>query len=543
MNHRWLMFPGAISFITKTSSKTLNLKMTFGIIPAAAGAVPSALHHALMVGRGGASIIAASGAISLADPVVSALRGGGSEGVSKPDKKFQITAEGKSVLWMAIAMSLHYLGYSFARPITVALFTSSSTGYPGVPGAYPFTMAFVSPLSLLLLLGYGRILEKNGPRIALKRTSLLCSVAIVMASALVEVTQRSGLSFWGIPAMKFLTGPLYLFRESYVQLITSQYWSFMASVLTPNQSAKWFAPIAGLTSISSAAGGMAVSGLTKKLKLSGTLACTGLALFSSIFATEAAYSIAEANGFSPHSNHIKKSSNTNRKKKVEKKVGMVEQATTLFARVPVLRALFWEILASQGLATLLNVCFVQSLGAAITDDTERAGWVGKFYALINLFSMSLQFGVLPMLMQILEPKDLWRSIPIMSLACITFQSLQHDPSLYVVSLSLLVMKVLEYSVRRMLDEMVYVPLDFESRFVGKEVIGVFGYRFGKSLMSLSLSGLTSAFGNFSLRQLSMFCQLAGLGWAKAAWDLSALVPTRKEAQDDYMSSVKKSKKY
>lgn len=512
-------------------------------IASAAGPAPTALGQALMIGRGGASIVAASGAVSLVDPVVTALRGGGGSSkkeVSKSAKELKITSEGKSVLCMAIAMSLHYLGYSFARPITVALFTSASTGYPGVPGAYPFTMAFVSPLSLLLLMGYGKVLDKNGPRIALKRTSFLCSLAILFAAGVVELTQRSDLAIYGIPAMKFVTGPLYLFRESYVQLITSQYWSFMASVLTPNQSAKWFAPIAGLTSISSAVGGLAVSGLTKKLKLSGTLACTGLALWCSIFATEKAYSIAEANGFSPEG-HVKKAhaAKSKKGKTTVEKTGMVEKATKLFARVPVLRALFLEILSSQGLATLLNVCFVQSLGKSISDDTVRAGWIGNFYALINIFSMTLQFGVLPFLMQIIEPKDLWRAIPVISLACITYQTIQHDPTLNIVSLSLLVMKVLEYSARRMLDEMVYVPLDFESRFVGKEVIGVFGYRFGKSLMSLSLSGLTSAVGNLSLRQLSFLSQLAGLGWAKTAWDLSALVPTRKEAQDSYVTSHKK----
>jgi len=354
-------------------------------------AAPSALNQALLVGRGGATILAASGAASLIDPAIRAIRGGGQKKESKEAFKFEFTEKGKSVLCMAIAMSLHYLGYSFARPITVALFTSASTGYPGVPGAYPFTMAFVSPLSLILLLGYGRILEKDGPRRALKKTSFLCSIAILMSAGLMEALQRSGVAFWGIPAMKFITGPLYLFRESYVQLVTSQYWSFMASVLTPNQSAKWFAPIAGLTSISSAAGGMAVSGLTKKLKLSGTLACTGLALLSSIVFTEQAYTIAEANSFSPE--HILPKKSKSKMKAAEKngkKDGLVDNAKQLFARVPVLRALFVEILASQGLATLLNVCFVQSLGKSIPDDTERAGWVGNFYALINLFSMTLQ---------------------------------------------------------------------------------------------------------------------------------------------------------
>jgi len=123
----------------------------------------------------------------------------------------------------------------------------------------------------------------------------------------------------------------------------------------------------------------------------------------------------------------------------------------------------------------------------------------------------------------------------------TFQAFQENPSLYIVSGSLLVMKVLEYSARRMLDEMVYVPLDFESRFVGKEIIGVFGYRLGKSLMSLSLSALTSAFGNFNLQQLSIFCDIAALAWAKAAWNLSSLVPTRKEAQETYTAAKKKNR--
>jgi ATP/ADP translocase len=432
------------------------------------------------------------------------------------------------------------LGYSIARPITVALFTSKATGYPGSPAAFPFANAFVSPVSLFLLLQYGQVLEKYGPRGALSRSTLGCAMAIFLAAVGIEWTQQSGASLWGIPATKFISGPLFVFRESYVQLLTSQYWSFMASVLTPNQSAKWFAPIAGLTSISSVIGGIAVSILSKRLNLSGALACTALALLISLYATGSAYSIAEANGFSPERQQTKKEKGMKRTGKVlEKHEGLVEKATRLFARVPVLRALFVEILASQGLATLLNVCFVSSVGANIPDDNIRAGWVGNFYALINVFTMMLQFGVLPLLMQYIEPKDLWRFTPLISLAFTTYQACQKNPSLYAISASLLVMKVSEYSARRMLDEMVYVPLDFESRFVGKEIIGVFGYRFGKSLISLSLSGLTSIFGQFNLQSLSVLSDVVALAWAKTAWDLSSLVPTRKEAQDTYEKQSRK----
>ena len=81
---------------------------------------------------------------------------------------------------------------------------------------------------------------------------------------------------------------------------------------------------------------------------------------------------------------------------------------------------------------------------------------------------------------------------------------------------------------------VYVPLDYESRYVGKEVIGVFGYRFGKSGMSLALSALTSFFGHFGLQQLSQLTVLAAMGWFTAAYRLSNIVPTKAEAEEAYV---------
>lgn len=497
--------------------------------------------------RGAACIAASSSAAFVVDKGLLAIRGGAVTNKKKvPEKTAPLfsTDVGKSVGWMATGMALHYLGYSFARAITLALFTSESTGFPGSNFAFPLVNAFVSPMSFLLLTVYGNILDNHGPRGALKRSTFYCASVIMISSIVLEVLKQLGTTVFGIQATKFVTAPLFIFRESYVQLLTSQYWSFMASVLTPDQSAKWFAPIAGLTSIASATGGIAVRFLAAKVDLAGTLACTGLSLCASLFATEMAYSIAEKNGFAPHKHS---------KKRLHGKAGkggdstgsmehenMLTKAKKLFVRVPVLKALFLEILASQGLATLLNVCFVKVL-ASISDDNIRAAWVGNFYALINIITMGIQFAILPLLMQVIEPKALWRFVPVISLLFTTFQAFQENPSLYIVSGSLLVMKVLEYSARRMLDEMVYVPLDFESRFVGKEIIGVFGYRLGKSLMSLSLSALTSAFGNFNLQQLSIFCDIAALAWAKTAWDLSSLVPTRKEAQDSYTAAKKKNR--
>lgn len=519
-----------------------------------------ALRNALFIGRGGAILAAAS----VATDAALSLSGGASKAATRSTKApanvaakglaaqgqskvlgFSVTPQGKSVLCMALAMACHYLGYSLARPISIALFTSASTGYKGSAAAFPFAMAFVSPAALLLLVGYGSVLERFGPRGALMQSTAFCSLIVTLSAIAIEVFLRTGLMVGSIPAVKLITGPLFIFREAYVQLLTSQYWSFMASVMTPNESAKWFGPIAGLTSIASAVAGVAVSPLVERIGLSGALMGTGLMLMLSLVGASAAYEIADKNGFTPTDTSERQSKAAAKAGKPDiHKAGILKKAKHLFARVPVLWALFLEILASQGLATVLNVCFVARLGTAIPDDSERAGYVGIFFALINVVTMVLQFGILPPLMTLIEPKDLWRAIPVVSLLFTGFQALQKNPSLYTISASLAAMKISEYSARRMLDEMIYVPLDFESRFLGKEVIGVFGYRFGKSIMSLALSGLTSVMDNFGLQELSILSNGVALVWMGTAWRLSNYVPTRQEAEDEYELSrnIKKTKK-
>jgi ATP/ADP translocase len=470
---------------------------------------------------------------SMSTAVAALALSGGASSPSASQTSF-LTPEGKSVLCMAIAMAFHYLGYSLARSITVSLFTSSSTGYTST-AAFPFANAFVSPFSLLMLMGYNFVLERGGPRGALVQSTLFCALVVNAAALGIASCLKTNLSIGGIPAVKFITGPLFVFRESYVQLLTSQYWSFMASALTPNQSAKYFGPIAGLTSITSAVAGYIVSPLVRRLGLTGALMGTGAMLLCSLVTASMAYNIARKHGFEPidsskHSKTRVKGPNRTAKSRDLSEMGMIEKSTRLFQRVPVLKALFLEILASQGLATVLNVCFVTCLGTAIPNDDERAGWVGKFYSLINIVTMVLQFGVLPQLMTVIEPKALWRVIPLVSLLFTGVQAFRQNPSLYVVSASLLVMKISEYSARRMLDEMIFVPLDFESRFVGKEVLGVFGYRLGKSLMSLVMSGIAAIDTNFGLQKLSILSNLVCISWMRTAWTLSNMVRTRAEAE-------------
>ena len=223
---------------------------------------------------------------------LSQLRGGAP--TTETSSTFHLSPLVLATLSISTSMSLHYLAYSLARPATMTLFTSSRLGFGNNRSAYPFAMTFISPMSFLLLLGYGAIIGKLGPLSALKTTTLGCSSILFLSGLL--IAKLEGMVDTNPTAKtvtKYLIGALFVFRESYVQLITSQHWSFLSSVLTPKQSSRWFAPISGLTSVTSAVAAMGVGRLSQSLGLSGVLIVAGLVLGVSLILGDIAYGIAE----------------------------------------------------------------------------------------------------------------------------------------------------------------------------------------------------------------------------------------------------------
>jgi len=487
---------------------------------------------------------------------------------SVPGVALSISPQALATLSMATCMSLHYLGYSLARPVTMTMFTSNRLGFgSSAVSAYPFAMTFISPVSFLLLLFYGGCLNRSGPYLALKQTTLSCAGVLGLSSLLLArldplLDTHPHLS----TLTKYIVGVLFVFRESYVQLITSQHWSFISSVLTPSQSSMWFAPISGLTSVTSALAAICVGKLSALWGIPGVVGAAGLFLAFSVIFGDIAYRVAEKHGFNPADEHYRKkeaklkaaaskggsnkntastSSSSSPPSKHDKEESLIVKAKDVFTRVPTLWALFCEILACQGLSTVLNVCCVTKVAEVIPDDAERADWMGKFFAFTNVVSSVLQFGVLPATSSFLEPSTLWKIMPLimMTMSCVLAFPKRvgkelADPTLNMVGAAYAVMKILEFSVRRMLDEMVYVPLDYESRFVGKEVISVLGYRFGKSASSLVLSAITHTLGIGGLRELSYFTTAAAALWLGTAWRLSNFVPTRAEAEEAYKTMKK-----
>jgi hypothetical protein len=281
-----------------------------------------------------------------------------------------LSPKAQAVLYMAVAMALHFGGYEFARSATLALFTSKQTGF-STPAAFPLAMSMVTPVSFLFLMGYTRDLETNGPRLALRHSTLVSMLTLTCSGILLNLLsdRLPGIS-------QLVVGLAFVFQNSYAHLLYTQQWSFLGSVMTPIEGSKWFAIIAGLSSAVAACAGTVVSSLVVQLGLVGLLLCTSAALLVSLLCADQAYAIAHKFGFDPANEISQKVSEKNEKKKAHQN-NMVGKAKDLFERVPTLRALFCEVLSFQSLSTILNVCFVTKLRLTILDDLARAAWTGK----------------------------------------------------------------------------------------------------------------------------------------------------------------------
>ena len=445
----------------------------------------------------------------------------------------ELPPRARAAVYMGAAMSLHFGGYEFLRNSCLGMFTSAERGFPHA-AAFPLASALVSPFTVLLLFLYGRLLSRHGPRGTLQRSTQYSIAFVLGTAALLAVP-----NIVPRPVRRAVTGLAFLFQSSYSYSLNAQQWSFLDSILTPDQGARWFTVVVGVSSCVCTLTACLVPVLLPRTGLLGLYALTAATLTATLVCGERAYAIAQEGGFDPKDLREETRPNApnadhNSGDNSGAKPNRIAAAKTLFRRVPTLRALFSEGIAFQSLTTILNVAFVQALKVALPNDLARSAYTGRFYALCSAISAILQFGVLPWTMKRLEPKQIWRFMPILpTLACL-FQLVTMSTSatgtnqqLLVLASALFLTKTMDYSLRSVVYNMVYQPLDFESRFVGKEIISVFGSRLGKSGMSLLLSALAAV--NL-LPGVSSLALTASSTWMVCTWWLSSLLPTKAAAQ-------------
>ncbi|KAG7363049.1 TLC ATP/ADP transporter [Nitzschia inconspicua] len=456
----------------------------------------------------------------------------------------------QSILFMASASALHFAGFEFARSGTIALFTSSKTGFASA-SASPLSTICMTPFSILVLWLYTKSLERWEPWKCLNISSVLFAFLLASSAGILRTLEMlmdhstdcdEGR---GVQVLRRLAQTtifsLNVAQSSFVQLLYTQHWSFIGSVSKEWEGATvWFAPIAGLGSIASTLAALGVQPVIQRWGLTGSLGISSIFLLASGCAADVAYRIANRHCFEPTRKEDTGNHYSKRQDLHSHSASLVETSLRLFSRVPILVNLCIEVLTCQSVSSIINFLFLLKVRECIPNDQQRASWTATWYARINFFSGVLQFGVLPLLMKHWKSKSdnnrnsnqqhkVWLVMPMFMMASATLMSYQTEHlSLLLVTVSFALYKTLEYSVRCVAVEMVYVNLDYESRFFGKEVIGLLVDRLGKSSTAVVLSLVPYYFGDTESLDKA-FVQALSVGslvWLAASYPLAN--PKRKD---------------
>jgi hypothetical protein len=195
---------------------------------------------------------------------------------------------------------------------------------------------------------------------------------------------------------------------------------------------------------------------------------------------------------------------------------------SLMCKHPILQLLFVEAITHQMCTNMLNLMFHNGLGVEVGEDSVRAMLVGRFFATVNITACSLQFFILPGILQNSLPSVLSK-IPFIVFVAVMLGVIR--PGLISVMLGFGTIKVLEYSIMTAASEMIYMPMGHEVRYLGKELIKFFGHKLGKSASSLILSGLIAQVRP-SLATQSMWGAIFAVCWGVTMHQLAQFLIRR-----------------
>ena len=200
---------------------------------------------------------------------------------------------------------------------------------------------------------------------------------------------------------------IFVAKSAFVQLLCSQHWSFLTSLLSCNdedcshaQTARWVPIIAGIASISATASGWLVAPLVAWLKrhfshvadvaarehvsdsdsVNATDSLTGLLFVSTIILLAAccfsdlAYVLVEGSNFAQALERKTEKKQAKLKTLTE---SLLQESVRLLHRTPILGAMCAEVILYQSVASFLSHLFVSSTKTAISVDHLRAMYTGK----------------------------------------------------------------------------------------------------------------------------------------------------------------------
>ncbi|HBB67926.1 MAG: hypothetical protein A2X28_04105 [Elusimicrobia bacterium GWA2_56_46] len=391
----------------------------------------------------------------------------------------------KAVFLAGLSAMFLFCGYEFIRSTAESIFLSRFSAE-----SKPYALSCVPVMMLLLIYLYGRLLSAVGSAGAMAGSMLVSAAVFTLA-------------FFGLKTgNKWLAFFLYVFKESYVVIISEQYWSFVNSTLKDEEGRVFNGPVAGFGAFGSLAGGFLLSRYVVAfhsetfILLSAAAFLPALALFRLACRQggEPAPSPEEAHGRKGHL-HLSI---------------LKENRTVLYIAV--------IIFTTQVVATLLDLRFTQLAREALPEKDLRTAFFGSFWMKVNIFSFSMQFLLTPLLLRYIRVRWIQVAIPLVHVCSCAF--LLAYPGLFSAGLAFLLFKGMDYSIFRASKETLYIPFSYDTRYRAKQVADAFSYRFSKGVTAMALSAATAA-GSIPSAVYAAAAMLFSGIWTGIAFPLTA----------------------
>ena len=347
-----------------------------------------------------------------------------------------------------------FCGYEFIRSPAESIFMDQfGAEYK------PYAIACVPFMMAAMIYGYGRMLSAVGAKKAMVVSMLGSAAFFVLAWAMLGSAGRWFAFF------------LLVFKESYVVIISEQYWSFINSVLQDEEGKVFNGPVAGLGALGSLIGGWLLSryvmGLgTDKFVLFAALIILPAAVLSWMSYEAAGEPKPTAEEAGGRKGHLHLSI-------------LKENRTVLF--------IAFIIFAAQVVATALDFRFTQLVQDYMPLKDQRTAYLGNFWMYVNVFSFSMQFLLTPLLLRYIPRRGILTAIPAVHI--VTCALLLLYPTLGLASAAFLLFKGMDYSIFRASKETLYIPFSYDTRYRAKQVADAFTYRFAKGVTAVWGSGM------------------------------------------------------
>jgi ATP/ADP translocase len=391
----------------------------------------------------------------------------------------------KAVFLAGSSAMFLFCGYEFVRSSVESIFLSHFSAE-----SKPYALSCVPVMMGILIYLYGRLLSAVGSARAMAG-SMLVSAAVF------------SLAFFGLrTGNKWLVFFLYVFKESYVVIISEQYWSFINSTLKDEEGRVFNGPVAGLGALGSLCGGFLLSRYVVALHSEAFILLSAAAFLPALALFWLAYKRGGEPVPPPDEAHGKK--------------GHLHLSILKENRTVLYIALI--IFTAQAVSTLLDLRFTQLVREALPVKDLRSAFLGNFWMKVNIFSFSMQFLLTPLLLRYVRVRWIQAGIPLIHVCTCLF--LLAFPGIFAASAAFLLFKGIDYSIFRASKETLYIPFSYDTRYRAKQVADAFSYRFSKGVTSVVLS-LANAAGAMPAAAYAGTALLLSGFWTALSFPLTA----------------------